>query len=93
MDRRLQTEEKVSHGKERVPLLKASLDKHKAHPKNVIKLNTKYVILYSDGRKVEKLKEADEEFVLHKYKAECGKQYHRLSFFLCPEVDYSLASI
>ena len=73
--------------------LEACLDKHTAHSKNVIKPNAKYVILYSDGTKVEKLKEADEQFVLHKHKAECGKPYHRLTFFLCPEVDYSLATL
>ena len=35
--------------------LEACLDKHTAHSKNVIKPNVKYVILYSDGTKVEKL--------------------------------------
>lgn len=73
-------------------LLKASLHKHKAHSKNLINPNANYVLLYSDGTKVEKLKECDEDFVLHKYKAECGKQYHRISFFLCSERDFSEAT-
>ena len=42
----------------------------------------KYIILYSDGTKVEKLKEANVQFVLHKYKAECGKPHHRHFFFV-----------
>ena len=45
-------------------LLKAALDKHRAHSKDVVKESTKYVILYPDGTKVEKLKEVDEEFVI-----------------------------
>ena len=76
-----------------VELLNASLNKHKAHSKNLIKPNVKYVILYPDGSKVIKLKETDDDFVLHKYKMECKKPYHRITFFLCPEVDYSMASL
>lgn len=76
-----------------VDLLNVSLNKHKAHSKNLIKPNAKYVILYPDGSKVVKLKETDDDFVLHKYKMECNKPYHRITFFLCPEVDFSMASL
>ena len=31
--------------------------------------------------------------MLHKYKVECRKPYHRLTFFLCSEVDCSLATL
>ena len=59
----------------------------------MIKENANYVILYSDASKVEKLKESDEEFMLHKYKLECNKPYHRINFYICPTIDHSLASL
>ena len=74
-------------------LLNAALNKHKAHSKNLIKPNAKYVMIYPDGSKVAKLKETDEDFVLHKYKMECNKPYHRITFFLCQEFDHSMASL
>ena len=74
-------------------ILNTALNKHKAHSKNLIKPNAKYVMLYPDGSKVAKLKETDEDFVLHKYKMECNKPYHRITFFLCQEFDHSMASL
>lgn len=73
-------------------LLNAALNKHKAHSKNLIKPNAKYVMLYPDGSKVAKLKETD-DFVLHKYKMECNKPYHRITFFICQEFDHPMASL
>ena len=72
-------------------LLKASIDKHVAHSRDMVNPNHKYEILYSDGIIVDKLKESDEEFVLYKYKAECAKLYNRISFFLCRKIDYQEA--
>ena len=51
-------------------LLAAGLAKHKAHSKNLIKDNIKYVLLYPDGALIDKLRESDESFVLYKYKSE-----------------------
>lgn len=31
--------------------------------------------------------------MLHKYKSECGKPYDRISFFLCPAIDYARATL
>ena len=74
-------------------LLNAAQNKHKAHSKNLIKPNAMYVMLYPDGSKFAKLKETDEDFVLHKYKMECNKLYHGITFFLCQEFDHSMASL
>lgn len=74
-------------------LLKVSTDKHVAHSRDLIKPGYNYHILYPDGTIVDKLKESDEEFVLHKYKSECGKPYDRISFFLCPTMDYTRAAV
>ena len=60
-------------------LLNTALNKHKAHSKNLIKPNAKYVMLYPN--------------VLHKYKMECNKPYHRITFFLCLEFGHSMASL
>ena len=62
--------------------------KHKAHSKNLIKDNIKYVLLYPDGALVDKLRESDESFVLYKYKSEYGKAYQRINFYICPSHDY-----
>lgn len=66
-------------------LLKAALYKHQAHLINLNNPNANDALVYFDGTKVDKLKEMEEEFVLHKYKMECGKPCHRISFFLCQE--------
>ena len=50
-------------------------------------------MLSPDGSKVAKLKETNEDFVLYKYKMECNKPYHRITFFLCQEFGYSMASL
>ena len=47
-----------------VELLNVSLNKHKAHSKNLIKPNAKYLMLYPDGSKVIKLKETDNDFCI-----------------------------
>ena len=62
--------------------------KHKAHSKNLIKDNIKYVLLYSDGALVDKMRESDESFVLYKYKGEYGKAYQRINVYICPSHDY-----
>ena len=69
-------------------LLATGLAKHKAHSKNLIKDNIKYVLLYPDGSLVDKLRESDESFVLYKYKNEYGKAYQRINFYICPSHDY-----
>ena len=69
-------------------LLAAGLAKHKAHSKNLIKDNIKYVLLYPDGALVDKLRESDESFVHYKYKSEYGKAYQRINFYICPSHDY-----
>ncbi|CAB4044555.1 Hypothetical predicted protein, partial [Paramuricea clavata] len=69
-------------------LLATGLAKHKAHSKNLIKDNIKYVLLYPAGSLVDKLGESDERFVLYKYKNEYGKAYQRINFYICPSHDY-----
>ncbi|CAB3981435.1 Hypothetical predicted protein [Paramuricea clavata] len=46
-----------------------------------------YELLYSDATDVEKLRESDEPFVLHKYKKEYGKPYSRITFYLSLKTD------
>ena len=72
-------------------LLQSALMKHKAHSQNVglFKTNISFVLCYHDGIEVEKLREKDEDFVLHKYKSECGKPYNRINFFLCGALVFS----
>ena len=74
-------------------LLKVSIDKHVAHSRDMINPRHEYRVLYPDGTVVDKLKESHEEFVLYKYKSECGKPYDRISFFLCPAMDYARAML
>ena len=69
-------------------LLKASIDKHVPHSRDMGNPNHKYEILYSDGIIVDKFQESDKEFVLYKYKAKCAKPYNIISFFLCRKIDY-----
>ena len=45
-------------------------------------------LLYPDGTEVKRLKESDEAFSLHGYKAELGKPYNRLTLYLCSSSDY-----
>ena len=43
--------------------------------------------MYPDATVVEKLRESDELFVLHKYKKEYGKPYNRIAFYLSLKTD------
>ena len=61
--------------------------------KNVLKEGRNYCLLYSDGTVVDKLKETDDHFILHKYKAECGKPYSRIWLYLCLQLDYSQGTL
>ena len=70
-------------------LLEAGAAKHKAHSNDIIKQEYNYVLLYEDCTEVKTLKESSEAFVLHKYKNECGKPYHRLNFFLCEALEFT----
>ena len=45
-------------------------------------------LLYPGGTEVKRLKESDEAFSLHGYKAELGKPYNRLTLYLCSSSDY-----
>eukprot|EP00112_Aurelia_sp_Birch-Aquarium-sp1_P004277 Seg1482.9 transcript_id=Seg1482.9/GoldUCD/mRNA.D3Y31 product="hypothetical protein" protein_id=Seg1482.9/GoldUCD/D3Y31 len=74
-------------------LRKACLDKHLAHPRNLIHEGREYVLLYPDGTKVETLKESSEDFSLYKYKGECRRQYHRITFFITTLADFVRGSI
>ena len=70
-------------------LLEAGAAKHKAHSNDIIKQEYNYVLLYEDCTEVKTLKESSEAFVLHKYKNECGRPYHRLNFFLCEALEFT----
>ena len=75
-------------------LLKAATDKHKAHSTDIINpLCTSFTLLYSDGTAIDKLRESNDDFVLHKYKNECGKQYQRITFYLCTALDFSKSKL
>eukprot|EP00794_Sanderia_malayensis_P002036 gene2036-2315_t len=75
-------------------LLMACLEKHKAHTSNIIQEGCEYFVLYPDGTKVDKLKEnRTDEFILHKYREECGKDYQRITFYLTSLVDFTNATI
>ncbi|RUA04597.1 MAG: hypothetical protein DSY43_06010 [Gammaproteobacteria bacterium] len=74
-------------------ILKMSIDKHSAHSSDLINARLKYTLLYDDGSEVEKLKESSDDFVLYKYKGECGKPYHRITLFLCEAVDLAKSSL
>ena len=69
-------------------LLEAGAEKHKAYPKDIIKRELNYVLLYEDCTEVKTLKELSEAFVPYKYKNECKKPYHRLNFFLCKALEF-----
>ncbi len=68
-------------------LLRACVEKHKAHSSDIIIPTMTYELLYPDGAKVDKLKEEDTDFILYKYRRECGKPYHRITFFIATAID------
>ena len=68
-------------------LMNAAFSKLKAHNMAEMKSNEDYELLYSDASVVEKLRESDEPFVLHKYKKEYGKPYSRITFYLSLKTD------
>ena len=74
---------KVRKGCGKKELLAAAFAKSKAHNKVDTKTMEHYELLYADATVVEKLKESDEPFILHKYKREYGKAYSRITFYLC----------
>jgi len=49
--------------------------------------------LYDDGTEVNTLKESPNEFLLYKYKKECGKPYHRINVFICEAFDFAKVSL
>ena len=74
---------KVRKGCGKKELMAAAFAKSKAHNKVDTKTMEHYELLYADATVVEKLKESDEPFILHKYKREYGKAYSRITFYLC----------
>ena len=59
---------KVRKGCGKEELMAAAYAKSKAHNKVDTKTMEHYELLYADATVVEKLKESDEPFILHKYK-------------------------
>lgn len=76
---------KKSCGKEE--LMAVAFLKQKAHNKADMKTIEQYELLYPDATIVEKLRESDAPFILHKYKREFGKPYSRITFYLCLKSD------
>jgi hypothetical protein len=58
----------ITKSSDRKELIDAAFGKLKAHNMAEIKPIGDYELLYSDATVVEKLRESDEPFVLHKYK-------------------------
>ena len=78
----------ITKSSDRQELMDAAFAKLKAH--NTVpemKAIGDYEILYPDATVVEKLRESDELFVLHKYKKEYGKPYNRIAFYLSLKTD------
>ncbi|XP_028653741.1 uncharacterized protein LOC114648718 isoform X3 [Erpetoichthys calabaricus] len=48
-----------------------------------------YVLLYADGSLVNKIPGSASNFILQDYKNEIGKQFNRITFFICPEAEYN----
>ena len=77
----------ITKSSDRKELMDAAFGKLKAHNMAEIKSIGDYELLYSDATVVEKLRESDEPFVLHKYKKEYGKPYSRITFYLSLKTD------
>ena len=78
----------ITKSSDRKELMDAAFAKLKAH--NTVpemKAIGNYELLYPDATVVEKLRESDELFVLHKYKKEYGKPYNRIAFYLSLKTD------
>ena len=78
----------ITKSSDRQELMGAVFAKLKAH--NTVpemKAIGDYELLYPDATVVEKLRESDELFVLHKYKKEYGKPYNRIAFYLSLKTD------
>ena len=61
--------------------------KQKAHNKADMKTIEQYEQVYPDATIVEKLRESDTPFILHKYKREFEKSYSCVTFYLCLKSD------
>jgi hypothetical protein len=77
----------ITKSSDRKELMDAAFGKLKAHNMAEIKSIGDYELLFSDATVVEKLRESDEPFVLHKYKKEYGKHYSRITFYLSLKTD------
>ena len=78
----------ITKSSDRKELMDAAFAKLKAH--NTVpemKAIGDYELLYPDATVVEKFRESDELFVLHKYKKEYGKPYNRIAFYLSLKTD------
>lgn len=71
-------------------LLKLGVAKHSKHNADEITHSSPmaHKLLYPDGLVKNKLRESDQAFSLPDYKAELGKPYNRITFYLCDSSDY-----
>lgn len=69
-------------------ILASAVQKHLACDSSLI--DTRYQLLYPDGRIVEFIPGTRDPFALKSYKDFMGKPYSKLVFFICSDEDYNL---
>eukprot|EP00794_Sanderia_malayensis_P013170 gene13169-14520_t len=80
----------VSVTAEKEQILELGLKKHSNHDKTII-AELKHVLLFPDGKLVDKVPGTNSEFVLNKYRNELGKNYNRLCLFIATEADFTIS--
>eukprot|EP00794_Sanderia_malayensis_P012517 gene12518-13801_t len=80
----------VSVTAEKEQILELGLKKHSNHNKTII-AELKHVLLFPDGKLVDKVPGTNSEFVLNKYRNELGKNYNRLCLFIATEADFTIS--
>ena len=71
------------------PLLKLAEEKWRNFHSNLYDANQVYYLAYEDGRKAFFIPgSTEEEFTLKRYREEIGKDYKRITLFLCAESDF-----
>ena len=69
-------------------LLRRAVEKHSRFNQNLVDPSKTYRLLHADHEEVNTIPGTEKQFTLKQYKEEIDKPYLRITFFLCPSLDF-----
>ncbi|XP_057310219.1 uncharacterized protein LOC130648194 [Hydractinia symbiolongicarpus] len=81
---------KVSNMDTRMGVLIKAENKWRQYHPDFYDTEEEYCLLYESGEKVTTIPGCEEDFILHRYREEVGKDYKRIVLYLCKENDFMI---